>query len=175
MPTLKPPAETPEAKAAFCETLANTCHVGKAAAAAGVTRNTCYVWRRRDPEFAAAWDLAEQVGVSAMEDEAKRRAFEGVEEPLTYQGSFSYLYETRLDAEGDVIRDLIDGKPTMFPVLDENGNHRIATVKKYSDSLVGLLLKGHAPDKYAERSKVDVKGDVTIAQALLAARKRVGK
>lgn len=38
------------------------------------------------PEFAEAWDAAKRIGVSALEDEAHRRAFEGVDKPVFYKG-----------------------------------------------------------------------------------------
>jgi hypothetical protein len=76
---------TPEKLTAFCAALAETCQVGKACAAVGISRVTAYKWRRDLPDFAAAWDDAMKVGVTALEDEAHRRAFEGVEEPV-YQG-----------------------------------------------------------------------------------------
>jgi hypothetical protein len=78
---------TTERLAAFCAALAETCNVGKACAAVGISRQTAYVWREERPEFAAAWDKALRVGVSALEDEAHRRAFEGTDEPVFHQGA----------------------------------------------------------------------------------------
>lgn len=46
---------------------------------------SAYDWKREDPEFAAEWEAALALGVEAMEDEAKRRAFTGYDEPV-YQG-----------------------------------------------------------------------------------------
>lgn len=77
---------TPEKKSAFLHVLAETCNVSKAAAAIGVARMTVYEWRDDDPVFAAAWDKAKALGVEALEDEAHRRAFEGVDKPVFYQG-----------------------------------------------------------------------------------------
>lgn len=77
---------TPEKLSAFLHVLSETCNVGKAAGAIGVSRMTVYRWREDDPEFAAAWDAAKRVGVTALEDEAHRRAFDGVDEPVFYKG-----------------------------------------------------------------------------------------
>lgn len=66
--------------------LAATCNVSKACVAAGVGRMTVYEWRNAFPDFNEKWEAAMRVGAEALEDEAKRRAFEGVEEPVFYLG-----------------------------------------------------------------------------------------
>lgn len=78
---------TPEKYTAFLAVLAETCNVGKACQGAGIVRTTAYEWRDTDPDFAAAWDKALKVGVSALEDEAHRRGFEGVDKPVFHQGT----------------------------------------------------------------------------------------
>ena len=168
------PKLTPEKLTAFCAALAETCNVGRACAAIGVSRQCAYGWRELDSVFAADWDRALKVGVSALEDEASRRAFEGMNEPLTHQGQFTYLYETQEDLVGEVILDPISNEPKMFPVLDANGKHQVATVRKYSDTLAIFLLKAHNPDKYRENSKVELTGQVDVVNTLLEARKRSG-
>lgn len=77
---------TPEKRIAFLAVLADTCNVTKAAAAIGVSRQALYNRREVDKDFAAAWSAAEKLGVEAMKDETKRRAFDGVLEPVFYQG-----------------------------------------------------------------------------------------
>lgn len=159
----------------FLESLANTCNTGRACEAAGISRSFAFRQRKINPEFAAAWDAAEAVGVTVLEDEAKRRAFEGVDEPLTYQGAFMRRYETRLDpSTGEPFVDLLTGGPQYFPVYDTSGRHAVETVKKFSDSLVALLLKAHAKEKYRDRSEVDLIGNVNLAATIIAARKRTG-
>jgi hypothetical protein len=78
---------TPEKLTAFCAALAETCNVGRACAAVGISRQTAYVWREGDADFAKAWEQALKAGLTALEDEAHRRAFEGTEEPVFHQGS----------------------------------------------------------------------------------------
>lgn len=73
----------------FCAELANSCNVGRACLAAGISRSAAFAWRNTDPEFAARWAAAERIGVSALEDEARRRAFEGIDEPITHQGQIT--------------------------------------------------------------------------------------
>ena len=77
---------TPERLAAFCAALAETGIVARACKAVDISRVTAYEWRNEIPEFAEAWDKALKVGISALEDEAHRRAFEGCEEPVFYKG-----------------------------------------------------------------------------------------
>jgi len=101
MKTVKPAKNTPSAKAkkprslvvqtaakqrGFLAMLAQCCNVGKSCAAVGIDRSTAYTWREKDADFAAAWEKALQIGISALEDEAHRRAFDGVDEPVFYQG-----------------------------------------------------------------------------------------
>lgn len=146
---------TPEKLTAFCAALAETCNVGRACAAVGISRWTAYHWRKEMPDFAQAWDEAMKAGLLALEDEAHRRAFEGVDKPLTHQGQFTYLRDF----------DAIDPEtgerypPHMAPVLkDEQGRPRFATMKEYSDTLAIFLLKAHAPEKYRENTRMELTG-----------------
>ena len=152
---------TPEKLTAFCAALAETGIVARACKAVGIARQTAYEWRDEIPEFAAAWDRALRIGVSALEDEAHRRAFEGVEDPLTHQGNFTYLYDPVIGDDGEPVLDA-KGNPQYKPRLDETGKHMVASVRKYSDTLAIFLLKAHNPEKYRENSKVELAGHVAI-------------
>lgn len=77
---------TPERLSAFCHVLSETCNVGRACKAIEISRQTAYRWRSEMPEFAEAWDQAMKIGVTALEDEAHRRAFEGFDKPIVHQG-----------------------------------------------------------------------------------------
>jgi len=77
----------PDKKAKFLAALTEANSIGKAAAAAGIGRRTAYDWRDKDPDFAAAWDVAYEVGTDNLEDEATRRGRDGVDEPVYYQGA----------------------------------------------------------------------------------------
>lgn len=155
---------TPEKLTAFCAALAETAVVGKACKAVGIARQTAYEWREEVPGFAAMWDKALKVGVSALEDEAHRRAFEGVDEPLTHQGQITPAYAVVVDElTGEVVRDEATGTPKMRPIYEADGTMRPQTVKKYSDTLAIFLLKAHAPEKYRDNSKVELAGRVELA------------
>lgn len=73
-------------KAIFVLALRDGHSVKKAAEAAGVTRATCYRWRADDPHFEFDWDEAVEEGTDTLEDEAMRRARDGVDKPVYYQG-----------------------------------------------------------------------------------------
>lgn len=154
---------TPEKLTAFCAALAETCNVGKACQAVGVSRYTAYKWRKDMPDFADAWDKAMKIGVSALEDEAHRRAFEGVDDPLTHQGRFTYLYRNRVDEDGNPVLDDA-GFPIQDPVLDEAGNHKVAAVRKYSDTLAIFLLKAHNPEKYRDNARLELTGQLAVTE-----------
>jgi hypothetical protein len=71
----------------FVESLLQTGgNVSRACLAVNIGRMTAYEWRNDDPEFAKAWDEAVEAGLDDLEQEARRRAFEGVLEPHFYQG-----------------------------------------------------------------------------------------
>ena len=62
----------------FLVALAEYGNVSKAAKKAKVSRPVIYEERSTNPEFAGAWARALKIGTDALEDEARRRAFEGV-------------------------------------------------------------------------------------------------
>ncbi len=79
---------TPKKKVAFCKSLVETGgNVSKAALLIGVARQNCYVHKEADPEFAQAWDDAVEEGTEDLEEEARRRAYKGVLEPVFHQGA----------------------------------------------------------------------------------------
>lgn len=74
-PQSTPAFRTPENAAIFLAALASHGNRTKAALAIGQrSRTALYKWRQEDPEFAAAWKEAYDLGIDAMEDEAKKRA-----------------------------------------------------------------------------------------------------
>jgi hypothetical protein len=91
----------------FLDGLRKTGNVTATCDTSDLPRRSIYDWRDDDPSFAADWEAALSLGMEALEDEARRRAFAG------------------------------------------------------SDLLMIFLLKGHKPDKYRDRSTVDVNQVVT--------------
>lgn len=73
-------------KSPFLTEFAKTGNVKLACGSAGVDRSTPYAARKADAAFAAAWDEAAEDSSDLLEEEARRRAVEGTEKPLLYQG-----------------------------------------------------------------------------------------
>lgn len=112
--------------------LGQSGNVRLACESAGIERSTAYDLRNADPAFALDWQRAQEQAADVLEEEARRRAIEGWDEPV--YGS-------------------LGGK---------SGSGQVGTVRKYSDTLLIFLMKGANPDKYRERQTVETSGEVTI-------------
>ena len=73
-------------RARFIEALRESANVAEAARRTGVGRTCAYAARQADPAFAEAWDAAIDEATDRLEAEARRRALDGVPEPVFYQG-----------------------------------------------------------------------------------------
>lgn len=49
-------------------------------------RGWVYRWRQEDPDFRDVFEEARKCGIEVLKDEAHRRAYEGINEPVFYQG-----------------------------------------------------------------------------------------
>jgi hypothetical protein len=85
------------AREKFLDVLAETCNVSESARQAGIGRRTAYEWRAADALFAEAWNEAEQEAADKLEREAWRRAVEGTDKPVTYQGVITGTYKEYSD------------------------------------------------------------------------------
>lgn len=65
---------------------ANTAHVGKSAKFAGVGPVAVWRWRQNSEVFAKWYAELNSLGVLQLEEEAKRRAFEGILKPVYQKG-----------------------------------------------------------------------------------------
>jgi len=127
---------------AFIEALRNSGNVTEACRAADVSRNWAYERRANNPAFAAQWEEALEIAIDSLEGEAWRRGRDGTEEYITSKDGIVYG---------------ADGRPVMQ--------------RKYSDTLMALLLKAHRPEKFKDRAQIDHNvGD--LAALMDAARKR---
>jgi hypothetical protein len=77
---------TPKRRAKFIAELAKYPNVTAAASVIGMSTVQLYHLKKRIKKFGTEWDTALNIGVKACEDEAHRRAFNGVDEPVFYQG-----------------------------------------------------------------------------------------
>lgn len=84
--SLVPYAPSNEQKLAdFLEYLSEHGNVGEAARHAHISRRTIFR-ARKDPEFERLYQEAQELGTSAMEDEAILRATKGTMEPVFWKG-----------------------------------------------------------------------------------------
>jgi hypothetical protein len=144
-------------KEAFLRALAETGSAIKAARASGWDRSNAYKHRRVDPAFDAAWVEACRIAAEDLEDEARRRAIEGVRKPLYWQGQPIYLYRSVIGQDGQPMRDE-QGNEIREVLRDEHGQPVQACEHQYSDGLLSLLLKGNIAEKYGDNRKVELSG-----------------
>ena len=134
----------------FLEHLKTSCNYAESARVVGVAYNAVMARKRNDADFEAACDEAMEEAYDALEAEARRRAFTGVEEPVVYQGQMTPVWER--DASGAVVTDLETGHPVQ--ARDSSGRLRYLTVRKYSDSLAQFLLKGYRRRKFGDKTEL---------------------
>ena len=77
---------TPAARAAFIEHLSRCGIVLDAAKAVGLSAQSAYGLRNRDPEFMRAWDTARDVAREHIADTVYSRALDGWQEEVWYKG-----------------------------------------------------------------------------------------
>jgi hypothetical protein len=130
---------TPARQVRFLKALAETGSVATSATVAGTSRTRVYELRKTDPAFAGAWEDAEEIAADRLEEEARRRAVKGVEEPLVSAGRL---------------------------VRDENGQP--ITVTRYSDNLLLALLKAHRPPRRERPMRFQLKPLRSAADAAAA-------
>lgn len=136
---------------AFLAALAEKGTLKAACAAAQIDRSLPHLWRK-DPDFAPRYLAAMEEFADSLEEEALRRGRDGYDEPLTYQGAFSYLYRDVRDDEGNLVLD-VNGQPIQEMVRDSNGEPVKASVRKYSDALLARQLEARVKG-YARKTEV---------------------
>lgn len=132
-------------RTAFLASLRSTPVVALACDAVGIERSTAYRAREADEAFAKAWDDALEDGIDRAEAEAFRRGVTGFEEPVVDKGRLAYRYQRVLGE---------DGSERYEPVLGEDGQPVPLTVRKHSDALLALILRGRRKKVYAERTEL---------------------
>lgn len=124
---------------AFLSAFAKTGNVTLACIAARIVRQTHYNWLERLPKYKLAFQRAEDEAADYLEAEARRRATDGIDEPVIYQGE-------------------VMGQKVEYNDTPEKNHFIPLTVKKYSDTLLIFLLKGARPQKYRENHRHEVGG-----------------
>lgn len=73
-------------KRAFLAAFAEVGTITHAAELAGIDRQAHYRWLKDDPDYPALFADADEKACEKLEQEARRRAIEGVGEPVFYKG-----------------------------------------------------------------------------------------
>jgi len=122
----------------FLKALAETGNVTKALQMAIVKRGRWQHWMKSDIAFQERYEQAKEMAADRLEEEAWRRAVDGYDDHVTYQGKAIYHeYPKGHPRAGELMTDWL-GDP--IPI----------TIRKYSDRMLELLLKGHRPEKFRE-------------------------
>lgn len=141
-------------QSAFLAALRQTPVVLHACEAVQINRSTAYDARKASPEFAKRWDDALQDGVDRAEAEAFRRGVSGFEEPVIDKGKLAYRHERYIvtHTNADTGEEVEEEKWRL--VLDDTGQPVPLTVRKHSDPLLALVLKGRRKEVYADRTEL---------------------
>lgn len=123
----------PVLQAAFLGAFSECGVIGRAAEIAGCARKTHYRWLLDDPTYPPRFEDARDQACDRLEMEARRRAVEGVMEPVFGSG----------------------GKG--------QGTVRVGDIRRFSDTLLIFLMKGAMPEKYRERQSVEHSGQLVHA------------
>lgn len=130
-----------EAKRRFLEALpGRTIH--DAALYAGINRVTAYNWRKEDADFAAEWEATVEHDTDKIERRSVEIAYEGVLEPVIYQGVHMKDPETQ--------------KP-MF-------------IRKWPTHLMQFMLERRRPGVYSktERHEIQATAGVLVVPAQIS-------
>lgn len=120
-------------KKAFLKAFAECGQISGAAVAVGMDRCRHYQWLKEDPAYVELFNEAEREAAVMLEDEATRRARDGVKSLVLYQGE-------------PVMVKASDG--SLVPLYEF----------KYSDTLLIFRLKGLMPERYRDRAALEHSG-----------------
>jgi hypothetical protein len=131
-------AERRMAQATFLTMFAKSGIVLRAAHASGIHRQTVYDWKRSDPDFAAAYEIAAADADDVIRMEVFRRGMEGWDEDTV---------TTTVDDHGDIVR--IETK----------------TTHHYSDAMLRLIAQSRMSEF---RDRLDVtSGDEALGARMI--------
>lgn len=145
------PKKRPRWVKGFLVALAESGNVRLSCEAANVTRTAVYDLRESEETFAADWDQALDEAADLLEQEARRRAHDGVQRVKFHKGH--PIMVPVLGPDGLVVRGKDNG-PEMVPYVEH----------EYSDTLLIFLLKGARPETYRDRTDVRHSGKIDLSK-----------
>lgn len=132
-----------EEKAIFLRVLCEHGIVTYACRSIGRSRMTVYNHRKKDEEFSKMWDLALELGIEGLVDEAKRRAFAGSDLLMIF-----LLKHLKKDTFGEQTQKAPAGIP-----LDQLGNPKRMIIE-WDNEESGNTIEGEAKEiTHGETSK----------------------
>lgn len=134
----------------FLQHLKQTANMAASCRAVGVSYTNMTALKQRDADFAAAVDDSLEQAYDYLEAECRRRAFEGVEEPVVYQGQLTPVFERNPD--GTVRTDLDTGLPVQ--ATNQDGTPKFLAIRKYSDSMAMFLMKGYRRRMFGDKTEI---------------------
>lgn len=147
----------------FLQHLRTTCNMAESCRRVGVNYATMMSLKSKDGDFEAACDEALEEAYDTLEAECRRRAFEGVDEPVVYQGQLTPVWER--DEFGEIVMEEYDsgqrdtrGAPIMAQrprqARNPDGSLAYLTVRKYSDPMAMFLIKGYRRRKFGDKQEI---------------------
>ena len=134
---------------AFLAAFAKCGNVTLAAQKAKVTRQIHYIWMR-DPTYREQYEAAREEACDLMVEEARRRAVEGWDEPVIYQGELSYPKRWNPETQQE--------EQSTIPLA----------IRKFDSTLLMFLIKGARPDVYRDNWSGEVKhvGNIDVTHRI---------
>lgn len=129
---------TPFARRVFLEVLAETGRVSLGCECAGLTKQSAYALRARDPMFAAGWDAACELARAPLADALYEKAVDGVTETITKDGEIvaeRHRFDSRLSI---AVLHRLDKRCDRAAEL---GSNHLALVRHW-DEWLSLVGKG---------------------------------
>lgn len=80
-------------KGDFLAAYVETCSISRAAVIANIARRTHYDWLAADEKYKADFQEIQEQAAQTLEDEAIRRAYAGIEKPVTIAGKREVIRE----------------------------------------------------------------------------------
>jgi len=128
----------------FLEIYQETGNISAASLRTGIDRGTHYKWLGADPDYAAAFEEANQTATDLLIEEARRRACDGWTESVIYQGKQCYAKEWNSETDQFEL--------TQTPLA----------IRKYSDNLLMFLIKARRPEfRDSWKGELEYKGPVS--------------
>lgn len=128
--------------------------VKAAAEQVGCERMDHYNHWLKKPEYKAAFERADENAIQAIDREIRRRALEGDDEPVIYQGK--RCQEMVRGPKGKLVK-------------------RPLTIKRKSDILLMFLAKAKRPNIYRENAKLELDLGDSLIEVLKKGRKRLSE